>query len=453
MIKILCFFEILWNIYSESSLFNTNNYVKISLETDMESLFGYNFHVFKNANTNTSQVLIGAPKTICKYNSQRCGAIYNCDISSNLTHSNCSIIDTIYNEFGENLFENDMIGYHVENYKSWGIMICAPLKNILYNNTLKLKGWCGKLDSNLNVTSFQFGAINDIIGSKKELNSLGFSSVYLEKLSIIVVSDPISFRGRDLNLNKIEVNNVGYIQYGYSGMAMRTIELDDDSSKTYLLYSGEGKSGKTLFLMEIRKESVNFPHPTPKFLIQITELENLIDPLHALYSQVGFDFLSLDINGDGWEDILVSLPYYNDSRGIVSQLIAKRENNKFSKFLSAKILIGDDQENCLFGYSFTFVGDLNEDGIQDIAISAPFCSKDTGGGCVYIYLSRRNLEFSDPYFQKICESSFQNSLYSFGMRIKSGFEGSIIPKLGISDFIIDRSCNFCSIKQYNNYFN
>ncbi|KAF0991146.1 hypothetical protein HZS_2377 [Henneguya salminicola] len=362
-----------------------------------------------------SRSVVGAPQETCESDHIRCGNVYSCDIFPETNISKCYAINNIHDKM-EKAFNNDLLGYHIEHHKGWGTIVCAPLKQNSVDSKIRWKGWCGKMDQHYNITSHRIGDLDDKIKTKKEWSSLGYSSVYLKKFGVLAISDPVSFNGRgrisifDSDLNLLDRKYIGYIKYGYPGLKIKNIELDKDIRKTCI---------QKLFLMEIRRDDQTTSNG---FVSQITELENIIDPLHSLYSQVGWDFLCVDINGDIWEDIIVSLPFYNDGRGAVSQLITTRQNNKFSKFISIRNLVGDNQDECLFGYSLALIGDLNQDGISDLAISAPFCSPKTGGGAVYIYLSRKHYGFSDPYFEKIIESKFRIPLYSFGMKIKSEFD-------------------------------
>ncbi|RWS30056.1 integrin alpha-ps-like protein [Leptotrombidium deliense] len=100
-------------------------------------------------------------------------------------------------------------------------------------------------------------------------------------------------------------------------------------------------------------------------------------------SSFGYTITTLDCNGDSKPDLVVGAPFYytDDEGGAVYVYINK--GNGFDKDPSLK-LTGKTESR--FGFALTSLGDINNDGFQDLAIGAPY----EGNGAVYVYLGSAN---------------------------------------------------------------
>ncbi|KAM6163610.1 integrin alpha-3 [Rhynchocyon petersi] len=104
-------------------------------------------------------------------------------------------------------------------------------------------------------------------------------------------------------------------------------------------------------------------------------------------TQVGAYFGSAialaDLNNDGWQDILVGAPYYFERKEEVGGAIYVFMNQAGTSFPDHPSLVLHGPSRSAFGFSVASIGDINQDGFQDIAVGAPF----EGLGKVYIYHS------------------------------------------------------------------
>nr|XP_020026980.1 integrin alpha-3 isoform X2 [Castor canadensis]XP_020026981.1 integrin alpha-3 isoform X2 [Castor canadensis] len=104
-------------------------------------------------------------------------------------------------------------------------------------------------------------------------------------------------------------------------------------------------------------------------------------------TQVGAYFGSAialaDLNNDGWQDLLVGAPYYFERKEEVGGAVYVFMNQAGTSFPAQPSLLLHGPSRSTFGFSVASIGDINQDGFQDIAVGAPF----EGLGKVYIYHS------------------------------------------------------------------
>ncbi|NXB30455.1 ITA3 protein, partial [Eulacestoma nigropectus] len=109
---------------------------------------------------------------------------------------------------------------------------------------------------------------------------------------------------------------------------------------------------------------------------------SLLLPGPQVGSYFGSALALADLNNDGWQDLVVGAPYYFERKQEVggAVFVYMNEAGGFQQ-LPSLVLTGPSYSG--FGFALASVGDLNQDGFQDIAVGAPF----EGPGKVYIYHS------------------------------------------------------------------
>ncbi|XP_009994452.1 PREDICTED: integrin alpha-6 [Chaetura pelagica] len=105
----------------------------------------------------------------------------------------------------------------------------------------------------------------------------------------------------------------------------------------------------------------------------------------GLASSFGYDVAVVDLNKDGWQDIVVGAPQYFDRSGDIGGAVYVYINQQ-GKWEGVKPVRLNGTTDSMFGLAVENVGDINQDGYPDIAVGAPY----DGFGKVYIYHGSKN---------------------------------------------------------------
>ncbi|KAG8520320.1 Integrin alpha-4, partial [Galemys pyrenaicus] len=138
------------------------------------------------------------------------------------------------------------------------------------------------------------------------------------------------------------------------------------------------------------------------------------EQIGKLGSYFGASVCAVDLNADGFSDLLVGAPM---------QSVIREEGRVFVYINSAlgavmneieTELIGSDKYAARFGESIVNLGDIDNDGFEDVAIGAP--QEDDLRGAIYIYNGRAD-GISPAFSQRIEGLQISKSLSMFGQSI------------------------------------
>ncbi|XP_067888385.1 integrin alpha-9 isoform X2 [Heterodontus francisci] len=157
-------------------------------------------------------------------------------------------------------------------------------------------------------------------------------------------------------------------------------------------------------------------------------------PGKELGSYFGSSLCTVDLNSDGYSDLLVGAPMFSEIRdeGQVTVFINKGN----AALEEQQILRGDGVYNAHFGNSIGSLGDIDDDGFPDVAIGAP--SENDYRGAVYIYHGDANGIVS-KYSMRLSGQTINPILRMFGQSISGGvdMDGNAYPDVTIGAFMSD----------------
>uniref|UniRef100_A0A182RM65 Uncharacterized protein n=1 Tax=Anopheles funestus TaxID=62324 RepID=A0A182RM65_ANOFN len=153
-------------------------------------------------------------------------------------------------------------------------------------------------------------------------------------------------------------------------------------------------------------------------------------------SGFGSTLASADINGDGRLDLLVGAPnYFNRTDGGAVYVYLNRGSSfvqQYDQRLTGRL-------ESRFGTAIANCGDLNHDGLDDIAIGAPY--EASGTGRVYIHFGTKDGALSPEPVQTIDPTElFANGGRTFGSSLAGGhdLDGNSYPDLIVGSYASDR---------------
>uniref|UniRef100_A0A8C5HBX2 Integrin alpha-2 domain-containing protein n=1 Tax=Gouania willdenowi TaxID=441366 RepID=A0A8C5HBX2_GOUWI len=151
-------------------------------------------------------------------------------------------------------------------------------------------------------------------------------------------------------------------------------------------------------------------------------------------SYFGSSLCAVDLNQDGLSDLLVGAPMHSQLRdeGQVSVYLSKG-NGVMEEH---GVLTGDNAFNAHFGECIAAIGDIDDDGYQDVAIGAP--KEDDYSGAVYIYHGEAS-GITKKYSMKLSGQSVSPGLQMFGQSISGNvdMDGNGYTDVTIGAFMAD----------------
>uniref|UniRef100_A0A8C8C5S3 Integrin alpha-2 domain-containing protein n=1 Tax=Oncorhynchus tshawytscha TaxID=74940 RepID=A0A8C8C5S3_ONCTS len=132
-----------------------------------------------------------------------------------------------------------------------------------------------------------------------------------------------------------------------------------------------------------------------------------------------------DLNSDGWTDLIVGAPNYFDRKTEIGGAVYIFLN-RFGNWEYAQPIRLNGTHDSMFGLTVNNVGDLDQDGYDDIAVGAPF----DGDGKVFIY--RGSFSGIDTKPAQILEG-VNEGVKRFGYSISGGLDidGNLYPDLAV----------------------
>ncbi|XP_074518763.1 integrin alpha-3b [Halichoeres trimaculatus] len=372
-------------------------------------------------------ILVGAPKekALSLPNVNETGAVYSCPISTSTT--DCTRMDLVSTTTSSEVVDGMWLGVTVasQRQQSGGRVLACGHRyvKIIKGGTeeqWRMVGKCYVRGNDLTYDpddywqSFRYEVCNPNYDMEMEgMCNMGISGgmtetdVYIGATGSYLWQGNVHVTWRDPDpANAWDSKSLDFEQlkrrYNYMGYSV-TEEKKLLSHDEYTVVTGSPRDES--------KGSVVFGAKTDRKI----ELA-LIIPGEQVGSYFGNSLTVTDLNNDDWNDLIVGAPFYfdrmKDQGGAV--YIFMNENGSFQKTASV-VLKGPTGSG--FGFAVAAIGDINQDGFQDVAVGAPF--HDTGR--VYIWMGSKEGVSEEPS-QVIEGKSVGSGFKTFGYSLSGGMD-------------------------------
>lgn len=403
----------------------------------------FGFSVLEHFHDNTRWVLVGAPQANSTYSSSVLspGAVYKCRIHSN-PDKRCTELDLGRGNWqgkscGKTCKENrdnEWMGVSLSRQEggNGSILACAHRwKNIHYETEHILPhGACYIVPPNLSRNTKEllpcYQEYKKKYGEEHGSCQAGIAGYFTEDLIVMGAPGSYYWTGtvkvyslKDGKYYHYEDSVIGSRHYRYLGYAVATGHF---TQRTSLEIVGgapqDGGIGKVYI-----------------FKIDIDKLSTISTiPGKEVGSYFGSSLCSVDLNSDGYSDLLVGAPMFTQIRdeGQVTVFI----NRGNAALEEQQLLNGDGIYNAHFGQCIGSLGDIDDDGFPDVAIGAP--NENDFRGAVYIYHGDPNGLVS-RYSMKLLAQNIDPELRMFGHSISGGvdMDGNGYKDVTIGAFMSD----------------
>uniref|UniRef100_A0A4W4EHF5 Integrin alpha-2 domain-containing protein n=1 Tax=Electrophorus electricus TaxID=8005 RepID=A0A4W4EHF5_ELEEL len=438
------------------SAFNLDTENVVRKSGDADSLFGFSLAMHRQLiPADKRMLLVGAPKAkkLSKQQSQITGGLYSCDINSPNTDCQRVNFDNDENQKSESKSDQWM-GVTVQSQGPGGkIVTCAHRyqRRLFVNSPQEsrdITGRCYVLSQDLTIdetTGDEGGDWKFCEGRARGHERFGscqqgLSVTFTNDYHYLVFGAPGAFNWK--GVVRLEQKNntlleMGYYDDGPYEVTYKTAEgLDDVTvpANSYLGFSLD--SGKLLTKkgqLTVVAGAPRANHSGSVVLLKkrsetSTQLvsEYILEG-EGLASSFGYDLAVLDINGDGWQDLVVGAPQFfmkdSDIGGAIYVYINR--NGDWNKASRTRI---DGAKDSMFGLAVENLGDINLDGFNDVAVGAPY--DDGGEGSVYVYHGSATGLKLDP--TQVLKGKDQNiKLFGYSLAGNMDLDNNKYPDLAI----------------------
>ncbi|KAJ1199757.1 hypothetical protein NDU88_003590 [Pleurodeles waltl] len=407
------------------------------------SFFGYS--VLEHYYDNTRWVLVGAPKADSKISTsmKSPGVVFKCRVHTN-PERRCTELDmgrgndrgTTCGKTCKEDRDNEWMGVSLARQPKvdGGVLACAHRwKNIYYETEHILPhGFCTILPPNLQSKGRTlipcYEEYKKKYGEEHGSCQAGIAGFFTEELVVMGAPGSYYWTGtvKVLNLTDgmyFKLNDEAVIarRYTYLGYAVTAGHFSQPT--TIDVVGGAPQDGG------IGKVYIFRPDKRSGSLIKIFQASG-----KKMGSYFGSSLCAVDLNSDGFSDLLVGAPMFSEVRdeGLVTVYI-NRGNGVLEEQL---VLNGDNAYNAHFGESMAALGDIDDDGFPDVAIGAP--KEDNYAGAVYIYHGDAD-GIVPKYSMRLSGHRINPALRMFGQSISGGvdMDGNGYPDVTIGAFMSD----------------
>uniref|UniRef100_A0A8C4IWJ7 Integrin, alpha 6a n=1 Tax=Dicentrarchus labrax TaxID=13489 RepID=A0A8C4IWJ7_DICLA len=401
-----------YNFFLEPSAvlaFNLDTSHVIKKDGEPGSLFGFSLAMHRQLNPDKRMLLIGAPRAraLGKQTANITGGLYQCEITQS---SDCEriVFDNEENVLTENK-ENQWMGVTVQSQGPGGkIVTCAHRyqRRLFVNSpqeSLDITGRCYVLSQDLTIDlssdedggnwNFCEGRArgHEMFGSCQQ----GLAATFTKDYHYVVFGAPGAYNWKGIvrveqkNNTLLEMGVYDDGPYEVGDENLLNPELVPLPANSYLGFSLD--SGHRITRSRGLTVVAGAPRANHSGAVVLLKKENDVSNrllvehiLHGpgLASSFGYDVAVVDLNNDGWQDIVVGAPqFYMKNRDIGGAVyVYINQAGRWERITPIRL---NGTKDSMFGIAVENIGDINQDSYEDIAIGAPY--DDGGAGNVYIY--------------------------------------------------------------------
>uniref|UniRef100_A0A2K5W3Q2 Integrin alpha-5 n=1 Tax=Macaca fascicularis TaxID=9541 RepID=A0A2K5W3Q2_MACFA len=412
----------------------------------------------------TGDVLVGAPKAnTSQPGVLQGGAVYLCPWGASPTQ--CTPIE--FDSKGSRLLESSLSSSEGEEpveYKSlqWfgatvrahgsSILACAPLyswrteKEPLSDPV----GTCYLSTNNFTQILEYAPCRSDFSWAAGQGYCQGGFSAEFTKTGRVVLGGPGSYfwQGQILSATQEQIAESYYPEYLINLVqgqlqTRQASSIYDDSYLGYSVAVGEFSGDDTEdFVAGVPKGNLTYGYVTILNGSDIRSLYNFSGEQMASY--FGYAVAATDINGDGLDDLLVGAPLLMDRTPDgrpqeVGRVYVYLQHPAGIEPTPTLTLTGHDEFG-RFGSSLTPLGDLDQDGYNDVAIGAPF-GGETQQGVVFVFPGGPGGLGSKPsqILQPLWAASHTPDFFGSALRGGRDLDGNGYPDLIVGSFGVDKA--------------
>ncbi|XP_042350253.1 integrin alpha-6 isoform X2 [Plectropomus leopardus] len=433
--------------------FNLDTSHVIRKDGEPGSLFGFSLAMHRQLNPDKRMLLIGAPRAraLGKQTANITGGLYKCEITQT---NDCERIefDSEEDVRVENK-ENQWMGVTVQSQGPGGKITCAHrYQRRLFVNTPQesrdITGRCYVLSQDLSIDSssdedggnwnFCEGRArgHEMFGSCQQ----GLAATFTKDYHYVVFGAPGAYNWK--GIVRVEQKNNTLLEMGIYDDGPYEVgdehhlnpELVPVPANSYLGFSldsghsithtrgltvvaGAPRANHSGAVVLLRKES----EASGRLLVEHT--------LHGpgLASSFGYDVAVVDLNGDGWQDVVVGAPQFYMKEGDVGGAVYVYINQagRWDRITPIRL---NGTKDSMFGLAVENIGDINQDLYEDIAVGAPY--DDGGAGKVYIYHGSAGGIKTSPA-QILSGKKHNMQLFGYSLAGNMDLDGNSYPDIAV----------------------
>ncbi|XP_015261390.1 PREDICTED: integrin alpha-7 isoform X2 [Gekko japonicus] len=438
----------------ESSAFNLDVTETILKYGENGSFFGFSVALHQQLSPQpVSWLLVGAPQAAALpgQKANRTGGLYACPMTHEINDCKRVAIDEGVDLKKESK-ENQWLGVSVKSQGPGGkIVTCAHLYEARnrVNESLETRdviGRCYVLSEGLKVSDeLDGGEWKFCEGRPQGHDRFGFcqqgvATGFTADRHYILFGAPGTYNWKGiLFVTNIDSSDPDQLVYKTPEPSERVPgNAGDVAQNSYLGFSLDSGVGI------MKKNELSFVTGAPRanhtgavVILQRDNVNRLVPEFilwgEKLTSSFGYSLAVLDLNGDGWMDLVVGAPNLFDRKegigGAVYVYI-----NQAGDWENVRPIRLNGSYDSMFGITVGAVGDLNQDSFQDFAVGAPL----DGDGKVYIYHGS-NSGFAIKPAQILTGESVGIKMFGYSFSGGLDIDGNLYPDLlvgSLSDTVV-----------------